>query len=92
MPICLDQAARSLLLKEMPTLDDVDITARQTGDQSCGVNIPGTDAAGGRRSADTTSRSSKGREKITPFGSASRVGSRSPSSDDEALSKEIAPL
>jgi hypothetical protein len=34
MPIFLDQAASSQLLKGMPTLDDIDIEVRQTGDQS----------------------------------------------------------
>jgi hypothetical protein len=92
MPICLYQAVRSLLLKEMLTLDDIDIAARQTGDQSCGVHIPGTDTTDSRRSADTTSGSSKGKVKIASFGSASRVGSRSPSNDAEASSEEIAPL
>jgi hypothetical protein len=28
MPICMDRAARSLLLKAMPTLDDIDIAVR----------------------------------------------------------------
>jgi hypothetical protein len=31
-PLCLDQATRSLLLKELPTLDDIDIALRQMGD------------------------------------------------------------
>jgi hypothetical protein len=34
MPICLDQAVRPTLLKEMPTLDDTDVTVRQVGDMS----------------------------------------------------------
>jgi hypothetical protein len=34
MPICLDQAVRLALLKEMPTLDDTDVTVRQVGDMS----------------------------------------------------------
>jgi hypothetical protein len=34
MPISLDQVVRSQLLKEMPTLDDNDITVQQMGDQS----------------------------------------------------------
>jgi hypothetical protein len=48
MPICTDQAARSLLLKAIPMLDDIDITVRRRGDQSCGVHIPETDAATSR--------------------------------------------
>jgi hypothetical protein len=55
MPICLDQATRSQLLKEMPTMDDIDITTWQMGDQSYGLPIPRTDTAGSRRSVDTVS-------------------------------------
>jgi hypothetical protein len=36
-PICLDQSTRTKLLKELPTLDDIDITVQQVGDQSRGV-------------------------------------------------------
>jgi hypothetical protein len=36
-PICVDQAARTARLAIMPTLDDVDITPVQRGDQSRGV-------------------------------------------------------
>jgi hypothetical protein len=36
-PIFLDQAVRSLLLKQMPTLDDIDVVVRQVGDTSQGV-------------------------------------------------------
>jgi hypothetical protein len=32
MPLCLDQATRSLLLKEFPTLDDIDIAPWHMGD------------------------------------------------------------
>jgi hypothetical protein len=42
------------LLKQMPTLDEIDIAVRQTRDMSYCVQIPGTDAADGRRTADTT--------------------------------------
>jgi hypothetical protein len=62
------------------------------GDQSRGVHIPETDAAGIWRSVDTTSGSGKGKEKITLSGSASKVGSQSPPSDVEASSEEIIPL
>jgi hypothetical protein len=34
MPIFLDPTTRSQLLREMPMLDDIDITAWQTGDLS----------------------------------------------------------
>jgi hypothetical protein len=91
-PICLDQAARSLLLKVMPMLDDIDIATRQRGDQSRGVHIPGMVVATDWRSANTAMSSGKGKEKIAPSGSASKVGSRSPSINVEALSKEINPL
>jgi hypothetical protein len=43
MPIFLDPAVSSQLLKEMPMLDNIDITSRQMGDQSCGVHIPRMD-------------------------------------------------
>jgi hypothetical protein len=50
-PICANQAARTALLATIPTLDDVDITLVQRGDQSHSVVIPGpgglVGAAGG---------------------------------------------
>jgi hypothetical protein len=92
MPIFLDPTTRSQLLREMPMLDDIDITAWQTGDQSCGVHIPRTDITGCRRSAETTSSFDKGKEKIVPSRPASKVGSWSPPSDGDASSEEIAPL
>jgi hypothetical protein len=50
-PICVNQVVRTTLLATMPTLDDVDITLVQRGDQSHGVVIPGhgalVDTAGG---------------------------------------------
>jgi hypothetical protein len=46
-PLCVNQAARIALLAIMPTLDDVDITPVQTGDQSHGVVIPGSGGTGG---------------------------------------------
>jgi hypothetical protein len=33
-PMCLDQAAWTRLLRELPTLDDIDIAVRQRGDES----------------------------------------------------------
>jgi hypothetical protein len=62
------------------------------GDQSCGVQIPGTDAVGDKRSANTTSGPDKGKGKIASSGSAAKAGSRSSSSNIEALSEEIVPL
>jgi hypothetical protein len=88
----LDQVERSLLLKEMPMLDNIDITVRQTGDQSRGMHIPGTDAAGSRRSADATSGPGKRKEKVVPSGSASKGKSWSPSRDVEVSSEEIVPM
>jgi hypothetical protein len=38
-PLCVNQAARIVLLGIMPTLDDVDIAPVQRGDQSRGVVI-----------------------------------------------------
>jgi hypothetical protein len=34
-----------MLLKELPMLDDIDIAAWQRGDESRGMQIPGTDVA-----------------------------------------------
>jgi hypothetical protein len=92
MPLCLDQATRSLPLKELPTLDDIDITSRQKSDQSCGMHIPRTDATNNRRSAGVASGPGKGKEKIVSSGSASKMGSWSASSDTETSTEEIAPL
>jgi hypothetical protein len=43
----MDQAVRSKLLKEMPTLNDIDVTAWQVRDASRGMQILRTDDAGG---------------------------------------------
>jgi hypothetical protein len=91
-PLCLDQATRSLLLKELPTLDDIDIAVRQMGDQSRGVNIPRMGAVGSWRSDVATSGSGNGKKKIAPSGPAPKVGSWSASSDTEMSFEEIAPL
>jgi hypothetical protein len=45
-PLCVNQAASTALLVIMPTLDDVDIAAVQSGDQSRDVVIPGLDGPG----------------------------------------------
>jgi hypothetical protein len=42
-PICMNQAARTALLAIMPTLDDVEFTPVQRGNQSRGMVIPGAD-------------------------------------------------
>jgi hypothetical protein len=54
-PICVNQVARIALLATMPTLDDIDITPVQRGDQSRSVVIPragGPTGAVGGVSAD----------------------------------------
>jgi hypothetical protein len=40
-PLCMDQAARSMLLVAMPSMDDVSIAPIQKGDPSQGGQIPG---------------------------------------------------
>jgi hypothetical protein len=92
MPIFLDPTAKSQLLREMPTLDDIHITTRHTGNKSRGVHILGTDVASSRRSADAASGLDKRKEKVAPSESASKVRSQSPSSDVEVSSEEIVPL
>jgi hypothetical protein len=91
MPICLDQALRSQLLKEMPTLYDIDIAVLQRSDVSCGVRILGTDATDGRRTTTAILGSSKGNGKVVSSRSATKAGSRSPSGDDEASSEDDVP-
>jgi hypothetical protein len=83
---------KSLLVKELPMLDDIDIAVRQTGDQSYGVHIPGTGAVCSRRSADVASGPSKGKEKVAPSRSASKGRSWPTSSNIETSSEEAAPL
>jgi hypothetical protein len=61
-PMCLDQATWTRLLRELPTLDDINIAARQRGDESLGVQIPGVDVAGNQGSVST--RTSFGKEKF----------------------------
>jgi hypothetical protein len=46
-PLCMDQIARMLLLVVMPSMDDVGIAPIQRGEQSRGIQIPGTGTAGG---------------------------------------------
>jgi hypothetical protein len=65
-PMCSDQAARTRLLRELPTLDDINIVARQRGDESRDVQIPGADKAGGQGSASTGPSSSKGKGNAAP--------------------------
>jgi hypothetical protein len=63
MPICMDQAARSLLLKVMPMMDDIDITSWQRGNQSCGVHTSGMDATIGRGVLTSPRDPAKGRRR-----------------------------
>jgi hypothetical protein len=90
-PLCLDQVMRSLLLKVLPTLDDIDIIVRQMGDQSRGVHIPETGVAGSWRSADITLGPSKGKEKATPSRSTSKARSWSTPSDTEMSPEDTVP-
>jgi hypothetical protein len=46
-PLCANYAVRTTLLVIMPTLDDVDITPVQRGDQAHGVVIPGLSCSAG---------------------------------------------
>jgi hypothetical protein len=81
-PICMNQAVRSLLLKALSTLEDINIARLQRGDESHGVQIPGMDAADGQHGTHITTGSSKGKGKAMPY-----VGS-----GDEVLSVEDIPL
>jgi hypothetical protein len=91
LPIFTDQVVRSKLLKEMPTLDDIDVVVRQVRDASWGVQIPIMDGVGGQRSAGPSSGSSKAKEKVAPFRPTPKEGSRSPSRDAGASTGPIAP-
>jgi hypothetical protein len=48
------------------TLDDIDVVARQRGDESRGVQILGTNVADGQGGASTSPGSSKGKGKVAP--------------------------
>jgi hypothetical protein len=76
-PIFLDQSVRSLLLKQMPTLDGIDVIVRQVGDTSWGVQICDTDAAIGQDGMGATLGSGKGKEKELSIGPAPKACSRS---------------
>jgi hypothetical protein len=82
LPICTNQVVRSLQLKVLPILDNINIGTWQRGHESCGVQIPGMDATSGRRGTDTAMGSSKGKGNVAPF-----VGS-----GDEVLSDDAIPL
>jgi hypothetical protein len=50
-PLCMDQAMRTLLLVVLPSMDDVGIAPTHRGDQSHGVQIPGTGVTNGQGGA-----------------------------------------
>jgi hypothetical protein len=54
------------LLRELSTLDDIDITVRQRGDESRGVQIPGEDIADSWGGASTDPSSDKEKGKVVP--------------------------
>jgi hypothetical protein len=87
LPIFMDQEARSMLLKMMPTLNDIDVVVRQVGDTSRGVRIPGMDAADGQGGADTSSDSGKGNRKAASSRSTPKEGSCSLSRDVGSLTR-----
>jgi hypothetical protein len=58
--ICMDQAARTVLLAAMPTLDDIDIAVVQRGDLLRGVTIPGVTVTGGRGGTTGGGRGGRG--------------------------------
>jgi hypothetical protein len=97
LPIFMDQATRSKLLKEMPTLDDIDVAVRQVRDASWGVQIPRMDDtgvqvprrddSGGQGGSDPTPRPGKGKEKVETAMPASKAGSSSLPKDVGASSK-----
>jgi hypothetical protein len=72
--ICLNQVMRSLLLSEMPTLDNIALAMQEVGDPSSCTRISGTDDANVRRSTDIILDSGKGKGKPALAGSASRLG------------------
>jgi hypothetical protein len=63
-PHSRDQAARTLLLVAMPSMDDIGIALIQRGDQSRGVQIPGTGTTGGQGGVASTPDPSKGKGKV----------------------------
>jgi hypothetical protein len=75
MSIFLDLATRSQQLKEMPTLDDIDIKVWQMGDQSRGMQIPRADAIGGQKGVSASSGSGKGKQQVPVSRPTIRVGS-----------------
>jgi hypothetical protein len=60
----MGQAARTLLLVAMPSMDDISIAPIQMGDQSRGVHNPGTGTAGGQGGAASALAPSKEKGKV----------------------------
>jgi hypothetical protein len=65
-PMCLDQATRMRLLRELPTLDNIGIAVRQRGDESRGIHIPRVDIASSQGCVSTSPGSGKGKGKAAP--------------------------
>jgi hypothetical protein len=65
-PMCSDKVARMRLLRELPTLDDISIVARQRGDESWGIQIPEADIADGQGGASTGPSPGKEKGKMVP--------------------------
>jgi hypothetical protein len=96
--ICMDQAARTVLLATMPTLDDVDITVVQRSDLSRGVTIHGAAVTGGRGGTTSGGRGSRGLggsggpSSAPAFGMGKGVSAWVVHDDDEVSSDEDEPL
>jgi hypothetical protein len=65
-PMCSNHVMQMRLLRELPTLDDIDITMWRRGDESRGVHIPGADVANGQGGPSTSPGSGKGKGKAAP--------------------------
>jgi hypothetical protein len=91
-PMCSDQAMRTRLLKELPMLEDIGITARQRGDESWGMQIPVTDIASGQSGVNTSLGSGKGKGKVASFGSTLKVSSWTVLSDTKVSADDDCPL
>jgi hypothetical protein len=63
-PLCMDQAARLMLLVAMPSMDDVGIAPIQRGDQSWGIQIPRAGSASGQGNAAPSPAPSKWKGKV----------------------------
>jgi hypothetical protein len=89
VPLCSDQAMRSRLLQELPTLDNTDITVWQKGDEYRGVPIPEVDVASGLGALSASPSCSKGKGKAAaPVHSDDEVSSHD---DHPPSEEEVAP-